>query len=130
MIWLLVALAAVLGHMFSIFLKFTGGKGVATSAGVTLGLFPYYTIPCLAAAAVWGVVFWWKRYISLASIVGSIAFPIIYFFVALALGWDPLHRQLPLLIFAWLVPIMIVYKHRGNIARLRAGSENRFAKKT
>jgi acyl phosphate:glycerol-3-phosphate acyltransferase len=129
-LWLLIALAAVLGHMFSIFLKFTGGKGVATSAGVTLGLFPYYTIPCLCAAAVWGSVFWWKRYISLASIVGSIAFPIIYFCIALAAGWDPLGKQLPLLIFAWLVPIMIVYKHRGNIARLRAGTENRFAKTT
>jgi glycerol-3-phosphate acyltransferase PlsY len=129
-IWLLIALAAVLGHMFSIFLKFTGGKGVATSAGVTLGLFPYYTIPCLCAAAVWGIVFWWKRYISLASIVGAIAFPIIYFCIALAAGWDPLGRQLPLLIFALLVPIMIIYKHRGNIARLRAGSEHRFAKTT
>ncbi|HEY1685058.1 MAG TPA: glycerol-3-phosphate 1-O-acyltransferase PlsY [Tepidisphaeraceae bacterium] len=127
-LWLMVALAAVMGHMFSVFLKFSGGKGVATSAGVTLGLFPYYTLPCLAAAAVWGIVFGWKRYISLASIIGSISFPIIYFLIALGMGWDPLGKQLPLLVFAWLVPAMIVYKHRGNISRLRSGNEHRFAK--
>ncbi|HWB53555.1 MAG TPA: glycerol-3-phosphate 1-O-acyltransferase PlsY [Tepidisphaeraceae bacterium] len=127
-LWLLIALAAVLGHMFSIFLKFTGGKGVATSTGVTLGLFPYYTIPCLLAASVWMVIFFIWRYISLASIVGSIAFPIIYFLVALWAGWNPIEEQWPLLIFACLVPIMIVYKHRGNLARLRAGTEHRFAK--
>lgn len=128
-LWLLVALAAVVGHMFSVFLKFRGGKGVATSAGVTLGLFPYYTLPCLAAAGVWGIVFYAKRYISLASIVGAIAFPISYLLIALLVGWDPLGRQLPLFVFAWLVPIMIIYKHRGNIARLRAGTENRAGKK-
>lgn len=127
-LWILVALAAVLGHMFPIFLKFKGGKGVATSAGVTLGLFPFYTIPCLGAAAVWGLVFWGTRYISVASIIGAIAFPVIYLFFALAAWWDPFGPQLPLLIFAFLVPIMIIYKHRSNIARLRAGTEHRFAK--
>lgn len=127
-LWLLIALAAVVGHMFSVFLKFTGGKGVATSTGVTLGLFPYYTIPCLIAVIIWLTIFLSTRYISLASVIGAILFPVAYFLVALACGWDPLGRQLPLLIFSILVPIMIVYKHRGNIARLRAGTELRIGK--
>src|SRR3712207_4017573 len=55
LLWLLVGFAAILGHMFSAFLKFKGGKGVATSAGVMLGLWPYFTLPGLVGAAVWGV---------------------------------------------------------------------------
>src|SRR5215204_5988168 len=58
LLWLLVAFAAVLGHMFSVFLKFKGGKGVATSAGVMLGLYPYYTWPGVIALGVFIVVFY------------------------------------------------------------------------
>src|SRR5215208_4938827 len=57
LLWLLVGFAAILGHMFSAFLKLKGGKGVATSAGVMLGLWPYFTLPGLVGAAVWGVAF-------------------------------------------------------------------------
>jgi glycerol-3-phosphate acyltransferase PlsY len=129
LLWLSVGAAAIVGHMFSIFLKFKGGKGVATSAGVLLGVFPYFTLPGMVAVAVWGIVFQASRYVSLASIVGAIAFPLAYFGVGLALGWPVLGDQWPLLGFATLIPAMIVYKHRGNIARLRAGTENRFAKR-
>src|SRR5881275_1799135 len=56
MLWLLVGFAAIAGHMFSVFLKFKGGKGVATSAGVMLGLFPYFTLPGMLAIAIFIVV--------------------------------------------------------------------------
>ncbi len=129
LLWLSVGAAAIAGHMFSIFLKFKGGKGVATSAGVLLGVFPYFTLPGMLAVAVWGIVFQATRYVSLASIIGAVAFPLAYLAVGLALGWPVTGNQWPLLAFATLIPAMIVYKHRGNIARLRAGTENRFAKR-
>src|SRR5581483_1625025 len=56
-LWIVVALAAILGHMFSVFLGFKGGKGVATSTGVILGIFPYYTFPGLVSVPAWVVMF-------------------------------------------------------------------------
>lgn len=128
-LWLLVGFAAIVGHMFSVFLKFKGGKGVATSCGVLFGVFPYFTLPGVIAVIVWGVLFKVTRYVSVASIFGSLAFPVAYAIVALGMKWDPFEAQLPLLVFSTVVALLIVYKHRTNIARLRAGTENRFGPK-
>jgi acyl phosphate:glycerol-3-phosphate acyltransferase len=124
--WLLVGFATIAGHMFSVFLKFKGGKGVATSAGVLLGLFPYFTWPGLIAIAIWVILFFATRYVSVASIVGVGFFPIAYVIFGLGMGWPVFHEQLPLLIFAVIVATLIIYRHRTNITRLRAGTENRF----
>ena len=129
LLWILVGFAAILGHLFSLFLKFKGGKGVATSAGVLLGFFPYFTLAILAAIVIWIVIFCFTRYVSVASMLGALAFPIAYASLGIARGWPILGSQLPLLIFAILVPLMIIIKHRGNISRLLAGTENRFVKK-
>ncbi|HTL27987.1 MAG TPA: glycerol-3-phosphate 1-O-acyltransferase PlsY [Tepidisphaeraceae bacterium] len=128
-LWLCVGFAAVMGHMFSVFLKFKGGKGVATSAGVMLGLWPYFTLPGFLAILVFIVVFFATRYVSLGSMIGACSFPIFYTIVGTLRGWSPLHKQLPLLLFSILIAAMIVYKHRTNIQRLLAGTENRFVKK-
>jgi glycerol-3-phosphate acyltransferase PlsY len=125
-LWLLVGFAAIFGHMFSMFLHFKGGKGVATSTGVILGLFPYYTLPGLVAVASFLLLFKLTRYVSVASIAGSVVFVLAYLGIGLALGWPVFAAQWPLLAFAALIAGMIVYKHRGNLARLRAGTENRF----
>ena len=125
LLWLLVGFAAVLGHMFSVFLKFTGGKGVATSAGVMLGLWPYFTLPGAIAIGVFLLVFFAWRYISLGSIVGAVTVPIAYLLIGRARGWPVFASQLPLLIFSAVMALLIIYKHRANIARLRAGTENR-----
>ena len=130
LLWLLVGFAAIAGHMFSVFLGFQGGKGVATSAGVLLGLFPYFTLPGLLSILTWVVLFKAKGYVSLASMVGAGLFPVFYLAIALFRGWDPLGAQLPLLIFAAVMALLIIYKHRSNIARLRAGTESRFGKKS
>ncbi len=131
LLWLAVGFAAILGHMFSLFLRFTGGKGVATSTGVVLGLFPFYTLPGIVAALVWLVLFKLTRYVSVASMIGAIAFPVAY--VAIGLVWRPpwpiMGEQLPLLLFALLVAAMLVMKHRGNLSRLMAGTELRIGKK-
>jgi len=121
---LLVGFAAIFGHMCSIFLGFKGGKGVATSSGVVLGVFPYFTIAAAIGGAIFGLVFMTTRYVSLASMAGAIGFGVGYIALALLAHWPLLTDQLPLLIFAILIPLAIIYKHRGNIARLRAGTEN------
>jgi glycerol-3-phosphate acyltransferase PlsY len=124
-LWLAVGAAAIAGHMFSVFLGFKGGKGVATSTGVLLGLWPYFTVPGLIGAGVWVVAFKLWRYVSLASIAGSAAFPVAYVSIGLARGWDVFGAQAPLLVFAVAMAGLIVFKHRTNIARLRAGTEFR-----
>ena len=75
LLWLSVGFAAVLGHMFSIFLRFKGGKGVASSAGMMLGLYPYYTIPGLIAIGVFMIVLKIWDMISLGSMVAAGIFP-------------------------------------------------------
>ena len=125
-LWLLVGFAAIVGHMFSLFLGFKGGKGVATSSGVVLGLFPYYTLPGLVCLLIWFVAFKLTRYVSLASILAAVAFPLTYVTMGLIRGWPVAGGQWPLLAFAVLVAVMIVWKHRSNSARLRAGTEHRF----
>jgi glycerol-3-phosphate acyltransferase PlsY len=129
LLWLGVGLAAILGHMFSVFLRFKGGKGVATSAGVMLGLFPYFTIPGLIAIGAFIVLFMLTRYVSVGSMGGAIFFPLAYVLVGLWRDWPVVGEQLPLLVFAVLIALLIVYKHRANVARLIAGTENKFVKK-
>lgn len=125
--WIAVGAAAIVGHMFSIFLGFKGGKGVATSTGVALGLYPYYTFPAVAALGVFILIVLVTRYVSVASVLAAVAFPIAYVVIGLSCNpaWPVIGRQLPLLIFAGLVAVMIIYKHRTNLARLRAGTELR-----
>lgn len=125
-LWLLVGFAAIAGHMFSVFLGFKGGKGVATSTGVILGLVPYYTLPGLIAVLSFLVLFKTTRYVSVSSMAGSVIFVLAYLGVGLGLRWPVFGSQWPLLAFAVLMAALIVYKHRGNLARLRAGTENRF----
>ena len=128
-LWLAVGFAAVAGHMFSLFLHFKGGKGVATTTGVILGVFPFFTYPGLVAAGIAAAAFLATRYVSVASIVGAACLPVAYVAIGLAAGWPVFGTQLPLLAFTVLVAGMIVYKHRSNIARLRAGTEHRFGAK-
>ena len=124
-LWLAVGCAAILGHIFPIYLKFKGGKGVATSLGVAIGLWPYYTICAALAFAVWAAVALIWRYISLASIAASIAFPLVLILsIALRPGWDFISLW-PLLIAAIAIPLMVIIRHRENIKRLLAGTENK-----
>jgi len=129
-LWLLVGIAAILGHVFPVYLRFKGGKGVATSFGVALGLWPYFTLCALIALAVWiAVVLVW-HYVSLASICAAVAFPI-----ALVLGiltipnWHSLDLW-PLLIAAIVIPILVIVRHRDNLRRLAAGTESRIHSRT
>lgn len=119
--WLAVGIAglvgALLGHSFSCFTRFKGGKGVATGAGGFLMLAPLVT---LAGGVVWVVTFYAFRYVSLASILSALSLPA----VAFALG-----QPLVVTVFGVLVAAFVVIRHRTNLARLRAGTEPRFSRK-
>ena len=125
LLWLVVGCAAISGHIFPIYLKFKGGKGVATSFGIALGLWPYYTICALFTIAIWAVVVLIWRYVSLASIVGSVSFPVVLILaIILKPGWD-FFSLWPLLVAATAIPLMVIIRHRENIKRLLAGTESK-----
>lgn len=117
---ILIGVSAILGHTFSLFLKFKGGKAVATSTGVLLAIFPLL-IPFGLVA--WLVAFLITRMSSVGSLTGA-AVILIAGTVLFVQG------QLPLayVLFIWVMAVFIVYLHRENIQRLLAGTENRFGK--
>ncbi len=124
---LAVAVAAVLGHIFPIFLKFKGGKGVSTSLGAALGFWPYYTICAALAFLIWIIVVLISRYVSLASIIAAIIFPVflsISIFIVPAWKFNELW---PLFIIAVALPLLVIIRHRSNIQRLLAGIENKIS---
>jgi glycerol-3-phosphate acyltransferase PlsY len=114
--------AAVAGHMWTIFARFRGGKGVGTAAGMLLAIYP---VSLLLAVAVFLIVAMATGYVSLGSITGAISFPII----AVVLSATGLREIEPtLLVVAIPIALLIVYRHRSNIRRLVKGEENRFEK--
>jgi glycerol-3-phosphate acyltransferase PlsY len=129
-LWLAVGIAAILGHVFPVYLGFKGGKGVATSFGVALGLWPYFTIPGLIALAVWVAVVLIWRYVSLASICGAVAFPVAILIGIIAVPAWTASALWPLLIAAVAIPTMVIIRHRENIKRLLAGTESKIRDKS
>ena len=112
-----VGLAAFLGHLYPVFLRFKGGKGVATAIGVLIGL----AAPlALAAASVWLVTALVFRYSSLAAIVAACVTPV------LALAW---HGPGALALVVGMMCLLLIWRHRGNIGRLLAGTESRIGSK-
>lgn len=128
-LWLVVGIAAILGHVFPITLGFKGGKGVATSFGVALGLWPYFTLPALTALLVWVVTVLIWRYVSLASICGAVTFPVAMLIgILLVPAWTA-SSLWPLLIAAIGIPLMVIIRHRSNVKRLLAGTESKIRDK-
>ncbi len=122
-IQILCGFSAVLGHSYTLFAGFKGGKGVGTLGGVLIALFPIAVPLCLM---VFVIVLVLTGYVSMGSMMASISLPI-FLFLLPPLGLaEP--AQLSLLVFSLLVPWFIIYTHRTNISRLRAGKENRFEK--
>jgi glycerol-3-phosphate acyltransferase PlsY len=112
--------AAILGHVKPIFLLGKGGgKGVATASGVFLAL---AFIPMLIAEVVWITVFYFTRYVSLASLMGAAVLPI----AILVLSREP---QSPVFIASVIIALFVYWTHRANIGRLRRGEEHKFVKK-
>ena len=114
---IIALVGALLGHSFSVFTRFKGGKGVATAAGGLIVLMP---VACAIGAAVWVVTFYATRYVSLASILAAAAVP--------TASWL-LHPSLALKLVATVVGVFVIFRHRQNIRRLLNGTENRFGRK-
>ena len=121
---LVAALCCILGHNYPVWLSFKGGKGVATSAGVVIALFPMVIV--LLAGIVWLLVFLLGRYVSLASISAAVALPIA---VALFGPYARINDYWLVLCFSVLAAGLAVWRHRANITRLLNGTESRFGKK-
>jgi len=117
------AVGAVLGHSASVFIRFKGGKGVAVTMGSLLVLMP---IILLTGLLVWTITFYASRYVSLASILFAVSLPV----TALAQGWLGYPVSPTLLIFAALIAVLIVVRHRSNLVRLINGKEHKFSGKS
>ncbi|BDS08329.1 glycerol-3-phosphate acyltransferase [Oceaniferula spumae] len=124
---IVTGLAAILGHNYSPWIGFKGGKGIATSGGVLIALMPAGVVILLI---VWAVLFFTTKYVSIASIGAALSLPIVTicgsaFHGKLANGtWNK-----PLFVFSIIVALLAVWRHRSNIVALKNGTENKFSKK-
>lgn len=120
---LLAGLAAVFGHIWTVFAGFRGGKGVGTAAGMLFALYPVAALICVA---IFFAIALSTRYVSLASISAAVSLPFI-----LIIMMRVFHKPVaaPLLVFSVFVAILIAFTHRSNIKRLLSGTENRFGQK-
>ena len=110
---IVIGMAAILGHTFSLFLKFKGGKAVATTLGVFLVLVPYAILILLV---VFFVIFGLTKYVSLASVISAVALPIAVYFTT---------RHIPLTILGIIIGLLVIIRHKENIKRLINGTESK-----
>jgi glycerol-3-phosphate acyltransferase PlsY len=110
---IICCICVIAGHNWTCWLKFKGGKGIATSAGALLAFLPW---PLVCALSVWLIVFVLWRYVSLASICAAAAIPVATWLI---------ERNVSLLVFTAVIGALAIYKHKANIQRLLAGTENR-----
>ena len=113
----LVAIAVFLGHLWPVFFKFVGGKGVATALGVLIGIHPLLG---LAVLVTWLLVAYLSRYSSLAALVAAVAAPVYY---GIALGADTILAAIVVM------SALLLYRHAGNISNLMAGKESKIGSK-
>ncbi|MCX8487351.1 MAG: glycerol-3-phosphate 1-O-acyltransferase PlsY [Crocinitomicaceae bacterium] len=114
--------SAVFGHVFPVFAQFRGGKGVATSLGIVIGINPYAALVCLA---IFLIVFLSSRYVSLGAIISALSFPFVSYFMIQ-------EDARIMIVFTVVLGVMVILAHRKNIDRLWKGEENKmnlFAKK-
>ncbi len=119
----LVALAAFLGHLYPVFFKFKGGKGVATALGVVLGIHWILGLACMASFA---IILYFFRYVSLASIAAA-GFAPFYYLFGDRVAW---YTSKPVLLAIFVMAVMLAIRHRDNINRLLAGTETKLGQKS
>jgi acyl phosphate:glycerol-3-phosphate acyltransferase len=118
----MVALAAFVGHLYPVFFKFKGGKGVATAAGVIFGVNWMLGLACLASFA---IIVYFFRYVSLASIAAA-AFAPFYYLIGNGVAW---YMSKPALLAIFVMAVLLTIRHRENINRMLKGTESRLGAK-
>lgn len=118
----MVALAAFLGHLYPVFFRFKGGKGVATALGVLLGISPWLG---LAVAATWLIIAVFFRYSSLAALIASVFAPV-YYLMCSGVVW---YAETPIAAAIVAMAALLIWRHRENIQRLMAGKESKLGSK-
>jgi acyl phosphate:glycerol-3-phosphate acyltransferase len=123
--WMMVAAgaAAVIGHIYTVYAGFKGGKGVATGAGVAMALAP---IPVLVGVALFGLIVMGTRYVSLGSMVAAASLPLTQLVRTWVFG---VSVPAPMMWFCAVIPFLILFTHRANIRRLLTGTESRIGPK-
>ncbi len=120
--WLTVSAAAVFGHVFPVWLKFKGGKGVATGLGVLLGFWPVLTLPGVLTGVLWVVLVKLTGYVSLASVAAACSLPVLA--IVSGLWWGRGAGEVAVYAgVSAVLALLITVRHRGNLSRLRAGTE-------
>lgn len=132
--WLGVALATVLGHVFPVYLRFKGGKGVATALGSLASMWPIVTPAALIALALWIVTVKTTRYVSVASCVAAVALPVAVLGLRLA-GWaapasSGIAGVVPFLVVTGLLGVLVLVRHKGNLSRVLRGEESKIGQNT
>jgi glycerol-3-phosphate acyltransferase PlsY len=135
--WLMMPIAAVLGHMFSPFVGFKGGKGVATGSGAMLAIWPVLTGPLLVAIGLWAIMIALTRTMSIASMLAAVSIPLTVAAAAIMTtgtgttdGELPVAHALPAIIVTAGVAALVVWKHRSNLERILKGTEPRLGSKS
>lgn len=130
--WLAIVALTIVGHLFPVWLRFRGGKGVATAFGALLAMYPVTTIPAVLALLVWLFVLRQSRYVSVASCAAAVVLPVVVLMMMVINGLiseAPFRRGfaalLPVLLVMILLGLVVLWKHRGNLARVQAGTEHR-----
>ena len=119
---ILAVFIAVLGHIFPIFADFKGGKGVATLVGAITGIYPQIILLCFA---VWALVFIFSHYVSLASMTAGCSFPL-FVVIYSSSEWSRSHDvSFTFIVFSFVVAALLIWSHRKNIERLKAGTESK-----
>lgn len=119
---ILAAILCIVGHTFPVWLRFKGGKGVATSAGAVFGLMP---LAAVTIFLIWVIVFETTRYVSVASMVAAVSLPAV---VVVLWRWQIVEGAV-LIYFSAVIAILVLWRHRSNFSRLLKGTEQRFSRK-
>jgi glycerol-3-phosphate acyltransferase PlsY len=121
LVQIIAGCSAILGHVWTVFAGFRGGKGIATAAGMLIGIAP---VDVAVAAGVFAIVFVFSQYVSLGSLSAAVAFPLTMFFREniFMVNIEGYHT---LIFFAIGIAVLIIFTHRSNIKRLMSGTENR-----
>ena len=120
--WLAIMVSPVLGHVFPIWLKFKGGKGVATGFGVLLGVWPVLTVAAVAALAVWIAIAKTLRYVGVASVAAAMSLPV-WVLIGGLIREQAMGDLVPFFVVTGALGLLVLWRHRGNLARTFKGTE-------